>query len=526
MNNVVAPGLFLDAIKREKEVRLCEESLADFAMRAWHILEPTTELKWGWALEAICDHLEAVTDEEIRRLVMNVPPGSMKSLLTGVFWPAWEWGPRQKPSMRYISTAHKQELAVRDNVKCRRLITSDWYQSRWPISIVGDQNQKTKFENDKTGFREAMAFTSMTGSRGDRVILDDPLSVDDANSDAALDAAESTFREALPTRVNNDKSAIVVIMQRLHEKDTTGIILKEKLGYAHLMLPMRYEKERHCKTVIGFTDPRKEEGELLFPERFSEHTVKELETTLGQYATSGQLQQRPSPAGGGILKTKYFKLWPHDKPLPAFEYVVQSYDTAFTEKTTGDPSGCEAWGMFTFAGKRQAMLLDAWDEHLSYPDLRKKVISEWHAQYGGDSEAHPPIKPRKADRIIVENKASGQSLLQDLRMANVPVFAYNPGKADKISRAHQTAPTLELGLLWIPESKKTPGTAVSWAQPFLRQIEKFPNDVHDEYVDCMSQCIIYLKDEGWFELPYAEPDEDEELDYYKQDRKKANPYFV
>src|SRR5690348_3636974 len=146
----------------EREV--CGASLAAFARRAWHVLEPSTPLKWGWALDAICAHLQAVTDGRIRRLLINVPPGSMKSLLTSVIWPAWEWGPKGMPQMRYLGTAHKQELAVRDNTKCRRLIQSSWYQRHWPLRLVGDQNAKTKFENEKTGFREAMAFTGMTGS--------------------------------------------------------------------------------------------------------------------------------------------------------------------------------------------------------------------------------------------------------------------------------------------------------------------------------------------------------------------------
>ena len=193
------------AAKRE----LCRRSLGEFARQAWQVLEPSTELKWGWALDAICEHLEAVSSGEIRRLLANVPPGSMKSLLTGVIWPAWEWGPLGAASMRYLGTAHKQDLAVRDNMKCRRLIQSAWYQRLWPVILTSDQNAKTKFENDATGFREAMAFTSMTGSRGDRVILDDPHSVDDANSVAHLESAITTFREALPSRVNNDQSMIL-----------------------------------------------------------------------------------------------------------------------------------------------------------------------------------------------------------------------------------------------------------------------------------------------------------------------------
>ena len=148
-----------DLLACERE--LASRSLADFARMAWAQLEPATELKWGWALDSICEHLEAVSRGEIKRLLMNVPPGSMKSLLTGVIWPAWEWGPKGRPELRYLGTAHKQELAVRDNMKCRRLIQSAWYQERWPIALTSDQNAKTKFENDRTGFREAMAFTKI-----------------------------------------------------------------------------------------------------------------------------------------------------------------------------------------------------------------------------------------------------------------------------------------------------------------------------------------------------------------------------
>lgn len=517
----VSPIILLDAVKEARKMRQAEESLADFAIQSWHILEPSTELKWGWAMEAICDHLEAVTRGEVKRLLMNVPPGSMKSLLTGVLWPAWEWGPKGLASKRFLSTAHKQDLAVRDNMKCRRLIQSEWYQSRWPIIITGDQNAKTKFENNKTGFREAMAFTSMTGSRGDRVILDDPLSVDDANSEAALLAAESTFREALPTRVNNDESAIVVIMQRLHEKDTSGIILAEKLPYVHLMLPMRFESTRRCSNQI-FTDPRKTEGELLFPERFPEQTVTELEKTLGEYATAGQLQQRPSPAGGGILKTKHFQLWPTNWKIPVFEYIVQSYDGAYDDDATSsnDPSACTVWGIFQERGIRGALLLDAWDEHLGYPDFRKKVIDEWHTLYGKSDER----KGKKPDAVLVENKSSGISILQDLRRANIPAIPYNPGKMSKVSRAHAVAAVHEMDVVYIPESKKDPGTFVTWARPFVKQVEQFPNAEHDDYVDTYTQALTFLRDGSHLELPKAALDEIDEIDYHALKKRKGNPY--
>jgi predicted phage terminase large subunit-like protein len=178
--------------------------------------------------------------------------------------------------------------------------------------------------------------------------------------------------------------------------------------------------------------------------------------------------------------------------------------------------------VFTQKGIHNVMLVDAWDEHLSYPDLRARVIKDWGTEYGdgGKTKDNPYARSRKPDRIIVEAKASGQSLLQDLRLAKVPAIGYNPSNADKVSRAHQAAPTLELGILWIPESRKNRGHPVSWAQAFMKQLEKFPVAEHDDYVDTFTQAIIYLKNDGWFELPQAKDHDEPKL----KQRERVNPY--
>lgn len=888
------PQLTFQSLRLALEASLLSESLAEFVKAAWHVLEPTAELKWGWAMDAICQHLEAVTDGRIKRLLINVSPGSSKSLLTSVFWPAWEWTRPELRSMRFLSTSHKLDLAVRDNIKCRRLIQSEWYQSRWPIEIVGDQNAKTKFENVYTGFREAMAFTSMTGSRGDRVCClpynqtiltnqgdlrigdivenrlpvkvlglhdyrlvwqdielhernpakeavrinaggrqiectvdhpvyvqgrgyveagtvrpgewawqldskamlqlrdgisraqdtgkqsslqhgmqvgiqeepgafpefealrnmrspllqdpksceeseqallreclrcacnegkwesavsrgqagievpkmreafssgpqrgakaqslltkvrgstdvgqrnprrkieaarlrtlregiqadqqqeqvlldgmqgqgsrsedvwcgkcslcawgirasvsngvvcdqesdpgsgrlclqgmpttsgrscenvactphrlqqekqrpaepgfavrelswestpqkegiprvvapvlvesveriprievsynvrvspahnyfadgilvhncDDPHSVDDANSEAAMLAAERTFLEALPTRVNNERSAIIVIMQRLAERDVSGLILSRDLGYEHLMIPMEFERSRRCRTSIGFVDPRKTEGELFFPERFSIDEVTALKKSLGTFGASGQLQQNPAPRGGGMFKEDHIRLWPHERELPRFRYVIKSYDTAFTEKTANDPTAYTAWGVFDYDERVCVMLLDAWDEHLEYSDLRTRVISEWKDTFGGvPGDIRQP--GRRADLCLVENKGSGISLLQDLRKARVPAHSYNPGKADKYARASLALPAYELGIFYVPESRVEHGKPASWARAFLHQLHRFGPQVadHDDYVDTFTQAVIYLRDAGLLTLDAVDPDD-------------------
>lgn len=453
-----------DRLAIEREV--ARRSLAEFAKMAWAVLEPSTPLKWGWALDAICKHLEAVTAGTMPRLLMNVPPGMMKSLLVGVIWPAWEWGPQGKPGMRFLGTAHKQDLAIRDAMKCRRLIASAWYQERWPIALVSDQNAKSKFENDTTGFREAMAFTSMTGSRGDRVILDDPLSADDANSEAALRAAELTFTEALPTRVNNDQSAIVVIMQRLSERDTSGVILDRGLPYVHLCLPMRFDPSRRCTTPI-FSDPRTTDGELLFPERFSEAQVKDLEATMGSYASAGQLQQRPAPRGGGIFKSQWLAYW---QVQPQLEWRTIYVDTAQKTAEANDYSVLECWGR-SLTG--QAVCLDLIRGKWEAPDLLVQARAFWLKHQA------TPGAPLRA--MKVEDKVSGTGLIQTLRREGIPVLPVQRDR-DKVSRAHDGAPFMESGNVVLPES-------APWLSDFLSELTAFPFGAHDDQIDPMLDAI-------------------------------------
>jgi len=451
----------------EIEREYCRQSLAHFAKRAWQVLEPSTPLRWGWALDAICEHLEAVSAGDIKRLLMNVPPGSMKSLLTGVIWPAWEWGPRRQQALRYLGTAHAAHLAVRDNLKCRRLIQSKWYQDHWPVMLTSDQNAKTKFENDKTGFREAMAFEGMTGSRGDRVIIDDPHSVSDANSVAKLDAGVLTFREALPSRVNNDQSAIVIIMQRLNEGDVSAVAMD--LGYDHLCIPMRYELTNRQPTKIGWTDPRKVDGDLMFPERFSEEQVKELEASLGVYAVAGQLQQRPSPRGGGLFKDEW---WQYYTVPPMMEYRAIYVDTAQKTKQENDYSVLELWGR---SKTGQAYLLDLHRGKWEAPELLVQARAFWAKHKAGAA----PLRAMK-----IEDKISGTGLIQTLKREGIPIIAIQRDR-DKISRAHDSAPMIQSGNVYLPSN-------AAWLSEFLAEASKFPNAIHDDQLDPMMDAIADL----------------------------------
>lgn len=464
----------LDAVRAEIERRECLK-LASFARRAWHVLEPSTPLKWGWALDAICAHLEAVADGDIKRLLMNVPPGSMKSLLTGVVFPAWEWGPRREQGLRYLGTAHAAHLAIRDNMKCRRLIQSKWYQDLWPVSLTSDQNAKTKFENAATGFREAMAFEGMTGSRGDRVIIDDPHSVSDANSLAKLSSGVETFREALPSRVNNDSSAIIIIMQRLNELDVSAVALD--LGYDHLCIPMRYETTNRRPTCIGWTDPRTVDGDLMFPERFSEKQVQELERSLGEYASAGQLQQRPAPRGGGIFKDAW---WQYYTAPPPFEWRAIYADTAQKTGQQNDYSVFQCWGRSTTG---QAVLIDMIRGKWEAPELLVQARAFWAKHKQGAA----PLRAMK-----VEDKVSGTGLIQTLKREGVPVLAIQRDR-DKITRAHDAAPLVQSGQVLLPQN-------APWLSEFLGEASGFPNAAHDDMVDPMMDAVTDILQGGAYTL--------------------------
>ena len=497
------------------EKRKCEMSLAEFVKRAWHVIEPGQSYIHGWHIDFICAHLEAITDGVLNddgtfynRLLVNVPPGTMKSLLIGVFWPAWEWGPRGKPHMRYVCASHSLDLAIRDSLRMRRLVTSEWYQGHWGgiVQITGDQNAKAKFETTATGYRQACAFSGVTGHRGDRVLVDDPHSVDDANSDAKRDSATALFKEAITSRLNNpDESAIVVVMQRLHEQDVSGIILENDMGYDHIMLPMRFDPSRACVTRLGYADPREIDGELLFEDRFPQHVVDRDEAAMGPYATAGQYAQSPEPRGGGIVKDSWWKLWDRHE-YPGIEYIVASLDTAYTTKAENDPSALTIWGVFSAPGETsttrsvdrygrtieiatsyqsealgatsKVMMMYAWQGKLTIGDLVVKV--------------EEICTRMRVDLLLIENKAAGHSVAQEIRRvfnsASFAVQMYDPKTLDKVARLYSIQHIFSEGMVYAPNK--------DWAEMVIRQVSSFPRGKHDDLVDTVSMGLKHLRDVG------------------------------
>lgn len=450
----------LDFVEVEKA--LCALSLSEFVQCAWPIIEPADKYVHGWHVEAICEHLEAITKGDINRLLINIPPGTMKSTLSSVFWPAWEWGPKGMASMRFIGASHEAGLATRDAMKMRRLIDSDWYQARWPTRMHRDQNEKTYFENANTGFRQAVAVKSMTGRRGHRIVWDDPHSVEAALSEADRLTAIRVFKETLPTRlVNPETSAIVIVMQRLHEEDVSGLILGNDFGYTHLCLPMEFEADRCCVTSIGFVDPRKEEGELLFPERFPREVVDRDKKVMGSMAVAGQFQQRPSPRGGGMFDWGKIEIV---KVAPALTKVVRYWDKAGTEDggawTAGVKMGVSREGKY--------YILDV-------------VRGQWGAaKRERNMKAVAPLDGIATDIWIEQEPGSGGKESAEntvINLAGYTIRAERP-TGDKAVRANPFSIQVEAGNVCIVEG--------DWNEEYIKELQTFPVGKYKDQVDASS----------------------------------------
>lgn len=498
----------LEEIDRALTRRDCDR-LAGFVRHAWHVLEPSADYVHGWHIDAICEHLEAVTDGRLTRLLINVPPGAMKSLLVSVFWPAWEWGPAGLPATRYVTTSHSENFAKRDARKMRDLINSEWYQSLWGDQVRLAREGETSFANTATGFREAMPFKSLTGARGDRVIIDDPHSTETAESEAERERATRLFRESVPTRLNNPvSSAIVIVMQRLHEQDVSGVAIDLGLGYEHLMLPMEFEPARRCRTSIGFVDPRTTDGELLCEGRFPRQVVERDKLVLGKYAVAGQFQQRPMPRGGGIFQRDHWRLWDQLK-FPPLEYVVASCDTAYTEKTENDPSALTIWGYWREHDRPRAVLMWAWRKWLPLHGAElERDPGETEKAY--ERRAQPSwglvewliwsCRRFTVDLLLIESKAAGIPAAQEIqrRIARTESWGVKlvEPKGDKSSRAHAVQPVWANGLIYAPDKE--------WADMVIDEMASFPRGQYDDITDTATQAVKHLRDLGL--LTYAPED--------------------
>lgn len=494
------------------EAELYSSSLHTFIKGAWPIIEGGREFVDGWHLQAICEHLEAVYKGDIRMLLINEPPRCMKSTAFPVAMPAWIW--TREPSFQFLFLSYVARLTIRDSVKCRRIINSKWYQQRWghKFQLLGDVNSKIRFDNNKTGYRIATSIGGAgTGEGGDIIGIDDPNDAGETESDVIRESTNEWCDHVLSTRLNNPKTGrIVIVQQRLHSQDYSGHILaKEIPNLVHLCLPMEFERSRRCITVPlpstngkPWKDPRIKEGELLWPERFGEQEVENLKKSMdSDYVVAGQLQQRPSPAEGGILKKDWFQWWKEPSP-PKCDFVLQSWDTALSTKADACYSCCTTWGVFKDKHDvSHVILLDTWHGRVEYPDLRR-MATRLARNYHDTHIDHPVPEDYvlKPDMILIEAKANGLSLIQDLNRAGLIVNRFDPvkhGGGDKTVRARLMSHVLEAGRIWVPAKPPHYTSLRNYADVFVNSCASFPNDADSrDYVDSMSQAIIKLMSSG------------------------------
>lgn len=501
------------------QVRESCRTLRGFIAAAWHIVEPANKFVHGWHLDAVADHLEAVTTGQITRLLINEPTGLMKSLEASVLWPAWEWGPAGRPHHRFIATSHSDRFTTRDTRRMRDLVWSWWFRQLWPLKIV--KSGEHLITNDKTGWREGVPMASLTGSRADRVIIDDPHSTETAESDAERNTTVRIFRESIPTRLTDpERSAIIVIMQRLHENDVSEVA--RELGYEHLMLPMEYEPERCCYTSVKPThsalpqtveriarhprdkleilterraavidereqpllewqslyrqDPRRVDGELLFPERFPQSVVDRDKRALGSHAWATQMQQRPTPRQGGLFKRAWFEILP---AMPVGRWIwVRGWDLAATKKTSSNRPAYTAGVRMAYDMRSGLFAIDDVVRIQGSPGEVEALIRNTATQDGYNVRIGIPRDPGQA--------AKSQVLTFAKMLAGYTV-RFSEESQKKETRATPVSAQAEVGNLKL--------IAGEWNRDYLDEVAKFPGGAYKDQVDATSRAFADLL--GW-----------------------------
>jgi len=470
----------------------CPRDLKFFAEVFWGVVEPGRDLIWGKHLSAIAEHLEAVRRRQIKRLLITVPPRTTKSSLVSVLWPAQVW--TTDPSHQFLCVSHSDGLATRDTRKMRSIVESDLYQSYWgrATRLSHDQNQKTRFENVSRGQRVSFGISaSFTGEGGDTIILDDLLDRDRAMSEAHRIAAIEALDEKISTRLNDPATgAIVMIAQRLHESDPPGHAIKQG-GWEHLNLPMRFEPDHPflSTTSLHFVDWRTQDGELLWPKRFPENVVKQMERTLGPYGSAGQLQQRPAPRGGGMFKRDWFQPVARQNAPPISDYdeLCRFWDLGGTEDG-GDPTAG------VLIGRRGAkyFIHGCQQGQWSANDRDTRIVqtaSHDNALFGPKVMTGVEQEPGAAGKQVAEN------LVHRLTGSGYRAFK-EPAQGDKPTRAESFQAACERGDVYVIEG--------DWLEPFLAELELFPYGQHDDRVDAVSGAFRYVsRDHGHPLDPHA-----------------------
>lgn len=450
---------------REDAARLTA-SLAAFVRGSWPIIQPDP-LVWSWHIDVICEHLEAVTRGEIRRLWISVPPGCMKSLLVSVMWPAWEWC--SQPGIRSIHASYAQPLANKSAQLHRDIVTSDWYRERWPGREITSKNIEF-FRTAAKGWRASTSVGGVvTGNHADRIVRDDLVKAQAADGKAAFTGADLTKAREFSTRTlatrqsDPQRTAHVGIAQRLHYLDPTQAHL-EQGGWTHLCLPMEYDPAHEH---VSAADQRTTRGELLWPERFPRADVDRLREDLGPLAAAAQLDQRPTTLTGAIFDRADLLAQPWTElPRGSLNRIV-TVDCTFKDTTASDYVAIQAWAT---AGGRYYLL----DQRRG-----KWTLPQTVAQLGAFLEEH------RVMACYVEDKANGPAVVQMLRAERPTVREWSPGSASKEERASAVSHLVSARLVHLP-------AGAPWLEEYVAELTAFPRGRHDDQVDATVMALLIL----------------------------------
>lgn len=460
------------------------------------------------------------------------------------------------PHLEFLSASAGQTLASAFGGEVRDIVASPEYELLFPeTTMKADDQSKGRWRTSQGGAYASFGVGGRPiGFGGDIVMIDDPFgSMEDADSKTIRDKVHRWYTNTIYNRLQPG-GKIIIISHRMHEDDLTGFLLREEQagGDQWFMLCLEAELGKAAADYLG-----RKPGEALWPEAYPLEALARIKKASGTRAYSALYMQDPRAAADGILKADWFNYWPSGEELPVFDFIIQSYDTAFTDQTKNDPTACVTLGVFTVptwmrrefkAPKRGVMIIDAWDEHIDYSDLRKRIKDEWEdSAYGqpfsSDTEDGPmlgtfdaplvgaPAKDehgRQADLVLIEDKGSGAAVQRELkRGARVPVRTYNPGRRGKTERLNAISPYVENGLVWVIGSGRADrkGREVDWMEDCLYQLTafRFEGSVpHDDYVDAFTQAMDYLVRNNLIEIPGEETvvDEDDE----EEGAGTANPY--
>lgn len=451
---------------REQVREKLTSDLAAFSRRAWKEIEPK-QLQWGWHHELICEHLQLCYERQILRLIITIPPRGLKSRLVSVFFPAWCWA--RDPALSFVLTSYSDSLSTELSVLRRNLLQSKWYQEMWPgkVQFASDQNQKAQYENRAHGQMIATSMTgTMLGKGADVLVVDDAMSPQQSFSDPTRESVNRDFDSTFRSRLNEPtRGVIIIICQRLHERDLVGHLLETEPGvWTHLSLPMEAERDEEIIFPVSGKIIKRKAGDLLHPGRFPKDWVSK-QKQIGSYLWNSQYQQRPGALGGSIFKSAWFQTY---DALPKKGQTILSLDTAYSTKKTADFSAASVW----VAAEGKFYLAWVWRGRVEYPQL-KKITEELCESW-------------RPETVLVEEKASGQSLLQSLKQeTSLPVIGFKV-ETDKVSRAHGVTALFESGRVFLPKS-------AVWLPDLVHELELFPAGAHDDQVDTLTMALTYLR---------------------------------